>query len=77
MSVNWKSLINHCVADDYWPIVNCYIQNVVDIFKTSMMDQPHWGEPNPHPLFLIMKLKVFSKNDQVWFMKILVDKNMI
>lgn len=77
MSVNWKSSVDHCVANDYWSIVNCYIQNVVDIFKTLMMHQPHWGEPNLHLLFLIMKLKVFSNKDRVWFMKILVDKNMI
>lgn len=44
---------------------------------TLMMHQPHWGEPNLHPLFLILKLKVFSKKDQVWFMKIFVGKNML
>jgi hypothetical protein len=59
--MNWKSSIDHYVADDYWSIVNCYIQNAVDIFKTLMMHQPHWGEPNLHPLFLILKLKIFSK----------------
>jgi hypothetical protein len=31
MSMNWKSSIDHYVADDSWPIVNCYIQNAVDI----------------------------------------------
>ncbi len=72
MNTNWKSSIDHCVANDYWLMVNCYIQNVIDIFKTLMMHQPHWGEPNICPLFFILKLKVFSKKDQVWFMKIFV-----
>ncbi len=56
--------------------MNYYIIDVIKTYKAMIIHQPIFTDSLLHQLFLTPKIEYLTRNDQVWYMKIRVGKNM-
>ena len=82
LSKTVKFYIYHCNSEAMWKLVDTYFKDVVNTYKTLVSHWPGFtsedleGKPfyGVQPFFLTLRLKI-KKNENVWFLKIVVGKN--
>lgn len=73
---NQKFDVDHCALEHHHPTVTFYIIDVTKTNKAMNIHQPIFTDSLLHQLFLTPKIEYLTRNDQVWYMNILVGKNM-
>jgi hypothetical protein len=83
LSKTIKSDNYHCNTESMRKPVDCYSFDVVNTYKTVTSHWPIFTSTDLaafpeglHPFFLTLKSRI-KKGDNVWFLKILVGKNML